>query len=551
MNNKLIFKSIISAFIITVFFASCDKDYNEIGTDVIGGDHFDFAKYTDATVTAFNQPTGFVQTNNLKLNGLGVITNPVFGTTVTSFATQVQLPAGSVTTFGANAVVDSVYLSVPYFSTKGATETNGKTTYTLDSIYGKETIKLSVYESGYFINNYDPSPEANFESELKFYNNDRQLFENNKKGAAADGSSVLDGTRLNNSVIASQNDVFGFSTTEIITVDKGDDGIKDAEDVRTRTAPGMRLKLNNDFFKKKILEASEDKLANNNSFKDYFRGLYFKVEKSQTSNGSLAMMDFTKGNVTISYTEDSVDANNVITRVHKTFIINMAGNKVSLQDQSSPGAAYAAAMTNNTPDTPTGDEKLFLKGGEGSLAIIDLFGRGATGKGDTDELKALIAKGWLINEANLTFYVDNKSMSEDLVPEPQRIYLYDLTNKRQLYDYATDVSSSSDPKFNKSIFGGLIEREKVAGGRGIKYKIRITNHIRNLIRNDSTNVRLGLVVTESISEITNLKVKTASKVDRIPAASIMSPLGTILWGNTATVPEDKKLKLEIYYTKPN
>ena len=169
MNNKLIFKSIVSAFIITLFFASCDKDYNEIGTDVIGGDHFDFEKYTDATVTAFNQGTGFVQTNNLKLNSLGVLNNPVFGNTISSFATQVQLPAGSVTTFGANVVVDSVYLAVPYFSTKGTTATDGSTKYELDSIYGRSAanIKLSVFESGYYINNYDPSPEANFESELK------------------------------------------------------------------------------------------------------------------------------------------------------------------------------------------------------------------------------------------------------------------------------------------------------------------------------------------------------------------------------------------------
>jgi hypothetical protein len=30
----------------------------------------------------------------------------------------------------------------------------------------------------------------------------------------------------------------------------------------------------------------------------------------------------------------------------------------------------------------------------------------------------------------------------------------------------------------------------------------------------------------------------------------MNPLGTIIYGGTSTVPEDKRLKLEIYYTKP-
>jgi hypothetical protein len=31
----------------------------------------------------------------------------------------------------------------------------------------------------------------------------------------------------------------------------------------------------------------------------------------------------------------------------------------------------------------------------------------------------------------------------------------------------------------------------------------------------------------------------------------MNPLGTIIYGSKATVPENKRLKLEIYYTKPN
>jgi hypothetical protein len=36
-------------------------------------------------------------------------------------------------------------------------------------------------------------------------------------------------------------------------------------------------------------------------------------------------------------------------------------------------------------------------------------------------------------------------------------------------------------------------------------------------------------------------------------ASILNPLGTVLFGNVITDPldEDKKLKLNIYFTKPN
>ena len=34
---------------------SCDKDYNEIGTDIVGDDHFGFELYTGASIKSYNQ----------------------------------------------------------------------------------------------------------------------------------------------------------------------------------------------------------------------------------------------------------------------------------------------------------------------------------------------------------------------------------------------------------------------------------------------------------------------------------------------------------------
>jgi hypothetical protein len=81
------------------------------------------------------------------------------------------------------------------------------------------------------------------------------------------------------------------------------------------------------------------------------------------------------------------------------------------------------------------------------------------------------------------------------------------------------------------------------------YKLRITNQIRVLIQNkDSTNIRV--VVTEDINTTASNKLRTSSAASQAPRASVMNPLGTIIYGGTSTVP-DKRLKLEIYYTKPN
>ena len=109
------------------------------------------------------------------------------------------------------------------------------------------------------------------------------------------------------------------------------------------------------------------------------------------------------------------------------------------------------------------------------MAVIDVFGPDADNNGIADEIEAIKANGWMINEANLTFYIDRTAMANTGISEPNRIFLYDLNNKRPLVDYSFDFSSNATyPKFNKFVHGGIIEKEDVDNGRGIKYKVRIT-----------------------------------------------------------------------------
>ena len=179
-----------------------------------------------------------------------------------------------------------------------------------------------------------------------------------------------------------------------------------------------------------------------------------------------------------------------------------------------------------------------------------------------DELDNLRLNNWLINDAILTLYVSNENQKQ-----PKRIFLYDATNNIPLLDYFQDITTSGDTKNNKFVFGGLLESESSAGG--VKYRFRIRAHINKILNstnsNDLKNIRLGLVVTENINSIVNNNLKSSFSypvllptgtsdlvTNSIPMASIMNPLGTILYGtNVASGDEDKKMKLEIYYTKPN
>ena len=115
----------------------------------------------------------------------------------------------------------------------------------------------------------------------------------------------------------------------------------------------------------------------------------------------------------------------------------------------------------------------------------------------------------------------------------------------------TDPSASaSKPKNNKITHSGI----KYLENGLTKYKIRITNHIKNIVNKDSTIVRLGLVITEDINNVRNQFIKNVASdkyYNRIPTSSVINPLGTILYGSDTSIEESKRVKLEIFYTKPN
>lgn len=514
---------------------SCDKDFAELDSGlIVDDDNFDVKHEKFDAVKAFMQPTGAVQSNNLPVNPLGILENgSTFGSMKAEFVTQLSLASTSVT-FDDSPVIDSVALYVPYFSSKRSTDSHNNSVYALDSIYGRGKLKLEVFESGKVINNFAP---PDFTQAQAFYNDEAGLFVPLLKGAYEDGTAAAGAPALNNDPEKKwQNDEFHFRKNEIYLKSPSEE--VEGEIDTTRQAPGMRLALNKNFFKKKILEAPQGVLANNALFRDYMRGLYFKVS-ALPGGTALGMLDFSKGSITIYYKgkKSSTDA----TMVRKTFTINLSGNTISFQ-QNAFGTAYAEALAGR--NTETGDPRLYLKGGQGSIAYIDLFGQRTA---EPDQLKRMKDEKWMINEASLTFTIDQASMRTTL--EPYRVYLFNATDNTVIADFSTDVTTFSDPKYSKYVFGGFLTRETTDNRAGKQYTIRVTDHIRSLLKGKD-DVRLGLCVIESIGAAANVKAKpTADSSIYVPFGSVMHPFGTVLWGNTPDVAQDKRIKLDIYYTK--
>ena len=633
MYKKSFLRPILLFGFIIIIFVACDKDFNEIGTNIVDDNHFGFDVDSTLTVKVYNQKLGPIASNNLPINPLGFYSNPAFGTTQANFVTQLELSTINPVFNNTDTelyvdlpTIDSVIVDVPYFKTLKTTNTDDTKDYVLDSIYGEAVgsanskFKLSVYQSNYYLRDLDPN-QSLAEQQL-FYTDQNNLIDNNK-------IPVL----LNDKVYTDEheNNQFYFDKREHKLTTYKADGIT-LVDPAPRSAPSMRLHLRSDVFYDKILNAPSGQLASNALFKNYFRGIYFKVENGNP--GNMALLNFRAGKITIYYKEDKITPENLATtaieykkeRISKSFPLNFSGNTISLLQNSNENIDYLNAANSSQEAS-----KIYLKGGEGAMAVIDLFGStdlyrydikkntagiavdennvavplDATGKpkanhyfiyykntvpnGVPDELDELkfplidenpgqiyhsIKNRWMINEANLTFYIDKtptNNISNIKTVEPNRLFLYDLTNKKVLVDYTFDFTSNGTyPKQSKFIYGGILsdkdgtsvkQIKNIDGAitnKGTKYKIRITNYVRNLIKNDSTNIRLGLSVTESINNIGLSKLRNPnSNFNSAPNMSVLSPLGTILYGTN--IPESvpptqenkKKLKLKIYYTKPN
>ncbi len=573
----------IMAIVAVVFtFLSCDNEFSPVGGEIIGGVNFQDSLYV-ATPVAYSKKFERVQTNglirdvqgvqtNFQANLLGVYNDPIYGPSEYSILSQVQ-PSEFDPDFGTNPVLDKVILSLPYFSTVESTEsqsltlgsgeviTETVTKYTLDSIYQNNSFRLSVFQSNYFLRNFDPS------------SNERQIYYSDD--IANFGSQVEgDGTPL-----VTVED-FIPSPDEIII----DEIVKDVDDLdslvsRSRLSPRLRIELPVQVFKEQFIDKQGGtELSNADNFNNYFRGIYIKAEPTN-GTGNLLYLNVREGNITLQYTADSdtqtddAQTDNTTEREQREFTLSFTGNIInSITTQLEPTIAEELKAENQ--DQVNGEENLYLKGGDGSFAVIDLFNKcvefdddgnfildenggpifidcpAATEEKKT-ELDFLKSQNWLINDASLKFYI-NQDVVTAGETEPERIYVFNLETGGVIADYGLDANFQLFDQNNpiNSIPNHLGRISRDADDAGEFYRISLTQHIINLLGEDTDNIKLGVSVSQNVNAVVSVVGDTSTTNDEIiPNSSIISHEGTILYGNGASVPESKRLKLEIFYTE--
>ena len=569
---------IISFGLIILTFMACEEDFATLESDVINSDiatNFDILSEKHDVITytkALDHIMNPVQTNGLGLSTLGLY-DDVYGRTTSSFVTQLT-PSSYDPDFGDETAIDSVVVTIPFFSTITDYDENGNAIYEADSIIPRgdtyKSIRLRIFENNYFIRDFDPYAE--FDESQAYYSNKTATSSPTTPSPIEMFGSVLEGEELTmipdfqtsygngaqNNQITISNNVYVLEEP-----DNEDDEDTDPQ-ITARLSPGIRVKLDPTFWQNKIIDKEGDPvLSNQNNFKEYFRGLYFKAE-AVADDGSFLILNTSSSNahITIYYTKlttSTVDDEDLTDTA--SYVLNFGPNKINFFENN-------YSINNGQPET--GDNKIYLKGGEGSIAGIKLFDgfydeeAGITNfdkfRNDFVNLEDNEYKSSkrLVNEANLVFYVDRELLdiaSEDPDNEPNRLFLYDIDNKTPLIDYYFDATNSTVPSNSKISHLGILQRDETSE-KGIKYKLKVTEHINNLLLRDSTNVELGLAVSLNVNEEDSSVQRKVQNTDdfTVPKSSILTPRGTILYGNNIPnddVNADKKVYLEIYYTEPN
>jgi hypothetical protein len=346
----------------------------------------------------------------------------------------------------------------------------GATIYELDSLMGNSEakFKLKVSELDYFLRPFDP--ENNFETYQKYYSS----------------NSIPD----NFSGTVLFDDEIEINSKELVFYKEDDPETEEddeSEIVKERLTPRIRVSLDKDFFQSKILDnEGSDDLANAENFKLFFKGII--IDAYDFSDPLLMILNFSEAEIRIVYDYQKYDKNDtdddtsddVIESTEDEYKLNLNGIKLN----SFKYDLYPADIITAISDTINNAGLVYLKGGEGIMAEIELF------KDDNgnDLLEEIRKKEWLVNEASLSIYI-NKDMlsSSGGIIEPSRLYLYDIDNKAPLIDYFVDNSAGPKEYQNKIVHGGSIELDE--DKNGLMYKIRISEHIKNVIRKDSTNTK--------------------------------------------------------------
>jgi len=517
--NSVKYVGLFSLVLLSVI--ACERDFENIGVGLVDNNLFT-TKVDTFEVIAYNKNDTLSRVDGIPEYLLGILNDANFGYIKTSFVSQLGLPTS--TDFGDSVSIDAVILDIPYYATIEENNSDGTPSFKLDSILGNQETEynLSVYETGTFLNTLEPlDPTKN----KKYYSNETY----NKK-------TLLYSQLFN----PDRNDTVLYVKRRFL--DNDPNTVDDTDTIKAENSiPSIKMSLDTVFFRNNFVnQQNSGAFDSRDNFIDFFRGIIIEAEENPNKDGSLMALQMSNASVSIYYTntvltdETDTDLNgdldtdddDVPVRTKQTMIFPISGLRANQYNRD-----YSQASVNDrfvSPDLINGEDKLYIQGAAGSMGIVDLLI-------SEDDLNKMRDENWLINEANITMYLDD-SFDQEKVPDQLLLYNYDYNS--QVLDAITESQIAG--------IGGFLERDE--DNKPIKYKFRITDYISEFLKSDDLKpVRFGL----KVFHLTDIPLTTT---DTIVDDFSWIAKRVVLKGNDlldTDIDYDERLKLEIFYTINN
>lgn len=452
---------------------SCEKDFTNIDSGVVGNTEFT-TKDTILEVLVSNAPVDNVRADGLALNVtpyfgfqgqylLGAYVNDQYETIEASIVSQVNIDTSLELASYDNpdglifeTSIDTAFLRLPYHAT--LLSNTDRPVYQLDSVIGNKDLPftLNIYQLETYLNSLDPT----FPSKVNRFSSD-EMYQFKSTSLTAEEDMDFAPTANDTLIIVKRRDSKGgLFRKDTIGYTSGTNS--------TVPLPVAIIPLKESFVKEVFLDNYDTSVFDSqNNFNTAFNGLVIEAKEKIHMSGEVgsALIAFNLRNSSIAalkpvievyytntyFKENSTEIDTIITQTHTYQLGGIINSKLSSKNKIYP--------VNN---------EVKLQGAAGSEAKVEIL--------SGTQLTDLKDKNWLINDASLTFYINQSS---DTTVAPSRLHLYkrgESTNGSPILSYVKD--SYSEP----GTFGGSLTRQN---NKKDSYKFRITDYVSDLLSGES------------------------------------------------------------------
>lgn len=509
---------------------SCEEDFTNINSGVVTNTKFT-TNDTILDVVVTNAPIERLRADGLALNQtpffgfqgqylLGTYISDSYENIEASIVSQVNInPDLSLTSYAnpdnlsVQTSIDTAFIKLPYQVTLESRTT--RPVFKLDSVIGDTSLPftLNIYELETYLNNLNPLDP----SKVNYFATDEVYQTKNTSLTAVDNMDFMPNPNDTLVIIKRRNSLGDLHDTDTIKYTTSSD----------LPFPMAIIPLKETFVKEVFLDNyNTPNFASQDAFNNYFRGIIIEAkEKTHASGkrgGSLISFNLRNSSseslrplIEVYYTNTYFKANSsqidtVIKQKHTFQLGGIINNSYKMNHKTYPA-----------------NNQVVLQGAAGSEAKVEIL--------STAQIAALRSKNWLINDAELTFYINQASDTSNVA---NQLYLYkrgEDANGKIVASHVKDILSEGIVSFD-----GRLRREN---NKKDRYIFGISDYLSDILSGaTSYNPPLRLkVYNSSDTQIT----------DTIFTNYNWNPKAVSILNGDETLNGERRAKLKISYTVKN